>query len=91
MYILWKTVWLWKERELILSAKEKRSEIKRLKEEAESNKDKLLDYLLDGENKFSNLLNDLEYERHDALHNIIVFYSIGIKIDKIRNISWTNQ
>ena len=76
-----------KERELTLSAKEKTSEIKRLKEEAESNKDKLLDYLLDGENKFSNLLNDLEYERHDALHNIIVFYSIGIKIDKIRNIS----
>ena len=81
-----------KERELILSAKGKISEIKRLKEEAESNKDKLLDYLLDGENKFSKLLNDLEYERHDALHNIIVLGSKLIKleifperIDRIKN------
>ena len=81
-----------KERELRLSAKEKINEIKRLKEEAENNKDKLLDYLLDCENKFSKLLNDLEYEKHDALHNIIVLESKLIKleisperIDRIKN------
>ena len=33
--------------------------MKRLKEEVENNRDILLDYLLDGENKFSKLLNDL--------------------------------
>ena len=44
-----------KERELRLSAKEKINEIKRLKEEAENNKDKLLDYLLDGENKLNRI------------------------------------
>ena len=55
MYILWKTAWLWKKRALRLSAKEKINEIKRLKEEAENNKDKLLDYLLDGENKLNRI------------------------------------
>ena len=44
-----------KERELRLSTKEKINEIKRLKEEAENNKDKLLDYLLDGENKLNRI------------------------------------
>ena len=81
-----------KERELRLSAKEKINEIKRLKEEAENNKDKLLDYLLDDENKFLKSLNDLEYEKHDSLHNIIVLESKLIKleisperIDRIKN------
>ena len=60
MYILWKTTWLWKERELRLSPKEKINETKRLKEEVENNEDELLDYLLDGETKACKLLNDLE-------------------------------
>ena len=39
----------------------------------------MLDYLLEGENKFSKLLNNLEYEKHDVLHNIIVLGSkLGI-------------
>ena len=42
------------------------------KKQTENNKDKLLDYLLEGENKFFKLLNDLEYEKYDALHNIVV-------------------
>ena len=61
-----------KEKELRLSAKEKINDIKKLKEEAENNKDKLLDYLLGGENRFFKLLNELEYEKHDALHNTMV-------------------
>ena len=67
--------------------------MKRLKEEVENNRDILLDYLLHGENKFSKLLNDLEYEKHDALHNIIVLESKLIKleispkrIDRIKNL-----
>ena len=82
-----------KERELWLSAKEKINEINRLKEEVGNNKDGLLDYLLDCENKLSKLLNDLEYEKHDALHNIIVLKSKLIKleiwperIDRIKNL-----
>ena len=70
-----------KERELRLSAKERINKIKRLKEEAENNKDKLLDYLLDDENKFLKSLNDLEYEKHDSLHNIIVLESKLIKLE----------
>ena len=61
-----------KERELRLSAKERINEIKTLKEEAEDNKDELLNHLLDGENKFSKLLTGLEYEKNDTLHNIVV-------------------
>ena len=68
-------------KELRLSAKEKINEIKRLKEEAGNNKDKLLDYLLDSENKFSKLLNDLEYDKHDVLHYIIVLESKLIKLE----------
>ena len=49
-----------KERELRLSAKEKITEIKRLKEKVENNEDELLDYILDGETKVSKLLTDLE-------------------------------
>ena len=56
------------------------NKIKSLKEEAKNNKDKLLNYLLDGENKFSKLLNDLEYEKYDVLHNIIV---LGSKLTKL--------
>ena len=65
-----------KEKELRLSAKEKINKIEGLTEEVE-----LLDYLLDGETKASKLLNDLEYEKHDALHNIIVLKSKLIKLE----------
>ena len=41
--------------DLRLSVTEKINEIKRLKEEAENNKDQLLDYLLDGENKLNRI------------------------------------
>ena len=70
---MWKPRDFEKERELRLLAKE-RNEIETLKEEAE-NKDKLLNHLLDGENKFSKLLTDLEYEKHDALNDIAVLES----------------
>ena len=55
-----------RERELRLLAKEKINEIERLKEEVENNKDKLMDHLLDGEEKISKLLTDLKYEKHDT-------------------------
>ena len=52
----------------------------------------MLDYLLDGENKVFILWNRLEYEKHDALHNIIVLESKLIqleisseRIDRIKN------
>ena len=52
-----------------------------------------MDYLLDGETKVSKLLTDLKYEKHDALHNIIVLESKLIKleispeqIDRIENL-----
>ena len=63
-----------KKKELRLLAKERINEIETLKEEAKS-KDKLLNHLLDGENKFSKLLTDLEYEKHDALNDIAVLES----------------
>ena len=51
-----------------------------------------MDHLLDGETKVSKLLNDLEYEKHDAPHSIIVLESKLIKlkispgrIDRIKN------
>ena len=65
--------------ELRLSEKDKINLIT-LKEEAE-NKDKLLNHLLDGENKFSILLNDLEYQKHDALNDIAVLESKLIKLE----------
>ena len=40
-----------------------------------------MDYLLDGETKVSKLLNDLEYEKHEALHNIIILVSELIKLE----------
>ena len=52
----------------------------------------MVDYLLDSETKVSKLLNDLEYEKHDSLHNIIVLESKLMKleispewIDRIKN------
>ena len=61
-----------KERELRLSVKEKINEIERLKAEVENNKDELLHHLLDGETKILKLLANLEYERDEALNNIVV-------------------
>ena len=55
MYILGKTTWLWKEKELRLWAKEKMNKIEGFKEKVE-----LLDNLLEGETKVSKLLIDLE-------------------------------
>ena len=71
---MWKPRDFEKERELRLLAKERINEIETLKEEAKS-KDKLLNHLLGGENKFSKLLTDLEYEKHDALNDIAVLES----------------
>ena len=77
-----------KESELKISAKEKISEIKRLKEDVKNNEDKLLD----GETKIFKLLTDLEYEEHDAVHNIALLESKLIKleisperVDRIKN------
>ena len=74
-------------------AKAKINEVEGLKEEVENNEDELLDYLLDGETKVSKLLDDLDYEKHDALHNTIVLESKSIKleispkqIDRIKNL-----
>ena len=66
-----------KESELKISAKEKISEIKRLKEDVKNNEDKLLD----GETKIFKLLTDLEYEEHDAMHNITLLESKLIKLE----------
>ena len=65
------------------------NETERLKEEVKNNEDKLLD----GETKIFRLLTDLEYEKHDALHNIVVLESKLVKleilperIDRIKNL-----
>ena len=71
-----------KKGELRLSAKERINEIKTLKEEAENNKDKLLNHLLERENKFSEWFTDLEYEKYDALNNIAVLESKLRKLEK---------
>ena len=62
-----------------------------MKEEVKNNKDELLDCLLDSESKISKLLTDLEHEKHNALHDIIILESKLIKlgitpaqIDKIK-------
>ena len=86
MWIFWKTLWiqLKKERKLKILAKKKRiNDIEKVKGGVKNNEYKLLD----GETKIFKLLTDLEYEKHDALHNIAVLES---KINKIRNITWTN-
>ena len=41
-----------------------------------------MDYVLDGENKWFKLLSDLEYEKHDVLHSIIVLESKLISSEK---------
>ena len=64
-----------KKRRIKIISKRKINEIKTLKEEAENNKDKLLNHLLESENKFSELFTDLEYEKYDALNNIAVLES----------------
>ena len=56
-----------KERKLRISA----NEIARFKEKVKNNEDKLLN----GETKIFKLLTDLEYEKHDALHNIVALES----------------
>ena len=65
-----------KESELKISAKEKISEIKRLKEDVKNNEDKLLD----GETKIFKLLTDLGYEKHNALNYIAVLESKLIQL-----------
>ena len=53
----------------------------------------MLDHLLEEENKFSKLLIDLEYEKHDPLNDIASLKSKLIKlqiwierIDRIKNL-----
>ena len=53
------------------------SKTERLKEEVKNNEDKLLDR----EIKIFRLLTDLEYEKHDALHNIVVLKSKLVKLE----------
>ena len=60
-----------------LSAKGKINKIERLKEGVRNNEDKVLD----GETKISKLITDLEYEKNDALHNIVVLESKLAKLD----------
>ena len=62
-----------------------------MKEEVKNNKDELLDRLLYSESKISKLLTGLEYEKHNALHDITILESKIIKlgttpaqIDKIK-------
>ena len=70
-----------KERELQILAKKKRlNEIKRLKEEAQINKDGMLDDLLEGENKIWIW----------KTWRIKLYCIIRIKINKITNNTWTN-
>ena len=69
-----------KKRELRLLAKEKVNEIERLKEEVKNNKDELLGRLLYGKIKISKLLTDLEYEKHNASHDITILESKLIKL-----------
>ena len=81
-----------KERELKIFAKEEINEIERLKEETEYNKDELLDHSSNGENKYSKLLTDLNYERKETLQNIAILESklaeseiSPERIDRIKN------
>ena len=77
-----------KERKLRILAKKGTNEKEILKEEVKNNEEKLLD----GEPKICNLLTDLKYEKHNALHNIVELKSKLIKleisserIDRIKN------
>ena len=69
-----------KKKKIRLLAKEKVNEIERLKEEVKNNKDELLDRLLYGKTKISKLLTDLEYEKHNASHDITILESKLIKL-----------
>ena len=86
-----------KEIEVWILAKEKINEIKTLKQEAENNKDelnnKMLEDLLEGDNKNVKLLTSLKYEKHSPLKDIAVIESKLIKleitpepIDRINNL-----
>ena len=67
-----------KERKSRMLAKKKRiNETEILKEEVKKYEDKLLD----SETKIFKLLTDLEYEKNDALHNIVVSESKLIKLE----------
>ena len=96
MWIFWKTLWiqLKKERKLKILAKKKRiNDIEKVKGEVKNNEYKLLD----GETKIFKLLTDLEYEEHDAMHNITLLESKLIKleispeqVDRIKNSVWSS-
>ena len=65
-----------KERKLRILAKKKKWK-ERLKEEVKNNEHQSLD----GQTKIFKLLTDLEYEKNDALHNIVVLESKLIKLE----------
>ena len=82
MWILWKTFWFWVHWKRKKRIRKKRiNEIKRLKQEAEINKDELLDDLLEGKNKISKLLTDFEYKKHAALNDNAVLESKLTKLE----------
>ena len=82
MWILWKTFWFWVHWKRKKRIRKKRiNEIKRLKQEAEINKDELLDDLLEDKNKICKLLTDFEYEKHDVLNDTAVLESKLIKLE----------
>ena len=66
-----------KERKLRILAKKKNKWKERLKEEVKNNEHQSLD----GQTKIFKLLTDLEYEKNDALHNIVVLESKLIKLE----------
>ena len=80
MQVLGINTWLWRRNRIKTISKERINEIKRLNEEVKDNKDELLDNLLDNEKKFFELLKYLEYEKHDALHNIVI---LELKLRKL--------
>ena len=71
-----------REREVGLSAKEKINKIERLKEEVQNNEDKLLDK----KTKISKLLTDLECEKNETLHNIVVSKLTKLSLEWIARI-----
>ena len=66
-----------KERKLRILATKKNKWKERLKEEVKNNEHQSLD----GQTKIFKLLTDLEYEKNDALHNIVVLESKLIKLE----------
>ena len=77
---MWKNTRFRKKKKRRLLAKKKIKEKERLKEEVKNNKDELLDRLLYGKTKISKLLTDLEYEKHNASHDITILESKLIKL-----------